>query len=545
MIPCAAALNTIAIVAGTTLLGDASRLIFDGDGVTASLTGTSGHINVTIPHIAIQEEGVEIADQPTLLNCIGPSFNCINIGNNEIQMVVQPLRMLENGIELTNNLFGINVLGYGVDVLSTDQAIADIRFGPEFQDEGTQLSESGATVVNYVGAGVTSTFDTVTGDLTVTVPGGGGGVDGVVSTAHLSTTGARQLDLTLERTNGLSNLQTGINLPIALWAVEDNADVVGSAEPFRIGTGQRDGTRFLRDDGAWSVLPGGGGTADGVVDSLDFASGTRVLTASRTNGLADLTATVPGDGTGPVESLPEADVTYSNSGAQVDIDGPGTQNAVMGQIVSFQYRGAFTAADTGMTVTYNGHGANTLAIKDAVTRRQMTLNDFTRYDYMMVQKASPDWIMVGGSQHIYRFAHTAILNDGTKIIDNADAIDFATGVTATVSGETVTVTAAGTGGLSAVATESPVSGDGTTGTPVTVADGALNLVHLSSGARYYRGDWNSLQTYARGQSVEHDAHLWINAFGASAGDEPSDDVDRLVSDRPSAHRDPEQRNRDH
>ena len=288
----------------------------------------------------------------------------------------------------------------------------------------------------------------------------GATADGVVSTAHLSTTGRRQLDLTLQRTNGLSNLQTGINLPIALWAVEDNANVVGTAEPFRIGTGSRDGTRFLRDDGAWSVLPGGGG--DGVVDSLDFAVATRVLTASRTDGLADLTATLPGDGTGPVESLPAADVTYSNNGAQIDIDGPGSLDAVMGQIVAFQYRGAFTASSTGMTVAYNGHGVNTLIIKDAVTRRQMTLNDFSQYDYMMVQKASPDWIMVGGSQHIYRFAHTAIENDGTEIIENASAINFATGVTATVSGETVTVTGSAGG----------------------TADGVVDTVNLSTtGAR--------------------------------------------------------------
>ena len=56
---------------------------------------------------------------------------------------------------------------------------------------------------------------------------------------------------------------------------------------------------------------------------------------------------------------------------------------------------------------------------------------------------------------------------------------------------------------------------------MTVADGTINLVHLATGARYHRGNWNSLQVYVRSQSVEHDGHLWVNALGSSAGDTPS------------------------
>ena len=339
-------------------------------------------------------------------------------GNNRtIVANSQPFALYEEGIELTSNLHGINFRGFEVVVLDTPQGIANIRFGSILQDEGTELSEDGSHIVNYTGAGITSSFNNTTKALTVNVPGGttltaaatsgllisgnaisfspsrlsrfgaaepaarsddlvlknesdanspglisvhnflegiagnnlsvdgnnrqlnaeaadgvldllnvsttgarqlnltlgrseglaaltdtvqlpiatwavandalatgtapparlgtgtrnsttflrgdgvyaaaggGGTVDGVVSTAHLSTTGARQLDLTLERTNGLSDLQTGINLPIATWAVEDNADVVGTAEPFRLGTGTRDGTRFLKDDGVWSPIP--------------------------------------------------------------------------------------------------------------------------------------------------------------------------------------------------------------------------------------------------------------------------------------------------
>ena len=339
-------------------------------------------------------------------------------GNNRtIVANSQPFALYEEGIELTSNLHGINFRGFEVVVLDTPQGIANIRFGSILQDEGTELSEDGSHIVNYTGAGITSSFNNTTKALTVNVPGGttltaaatsgllisgnaisfspsrlsrlgaaepaarsddlvlknesdanspglisvhnflegiagnnlsvdgnnrqlnaeaadgvldllnvsttgarqlnltlgrseglaaltdtvqlpiatwavandalatgtapparlgtgtrnsttflrgdgvyaaaggGGTVDGVVSTAHLSTTGARQLDLTLERTNGLSDLQTGINLPIATWAVEDNADVVGTADPFRLGTGTRDGTRFLKDDGVWSPIP--------------------------------------------------------------------------------------------------------------------------------------------------------------------------------------------------------------------------------------------------------------------------------------------------
>ena len=430
----------------------------------------------------------------------------------------QPFALYEEGIELTGNLLGINFRGHEVTVVNLAQNVANVRFGSILQDNGTQLSEDGAGTVNYTGVGVNPSFNSTTGTLTVNVPGGTTLTANATSGILISGSAISFSPTRLPRLGASEPAARSDDLVLKNES-DGNFPGLISIQNFLTGIAG-DNLSVDADGRQLNAAAGGGGTADGVVDSLDFDAGTRVLTATRTNGLADLTETLPGDGTGPVESLPAADVTYSNSGAQVDIDGAGTGAPVMGQIVSFQYRGAFTAADTGMSVSYNGLGVANLIIKDTLTRRQMTLNDFTRYDYFMVQKAAPDWIMVGGSQHIYRFAHTAIQNSGTELIDNAGTINFATGVTATVSGETVTVEAAG--GLAAVATESPVSGDGTTGTPVTVADGALNLVHLSSGARYYRGDWNSLQTYARGQSVEHDAHLWINAFGASAGDEPSE-----------------------
>ena len=254
---------------------------------------------------------------------------------------VPPFALFEEGIELTGDLQGINFRGFEVVVLDTPQNIANIRFGSILQDEGSELSEDGAHIVNYTGAGITASFGS-TNVLTIDVPGtadgvldllnlsrsgarqlnltlgrsqglaaitdavqlpiatwavdndtlatgtapparlgtgtpsssvflrgdgawaaagGGGTVDGVVSTAHLSTTGARQLDLTLERTNGLSNIQTGINLPIALWAVSDSALATGTAPPDRLGTGTRSGSNFLRADGVWADPPAAGASA--------------------------------------------------------------------------------------------------------------------------------------------------------------------------------------------------------------------------------------------------------------------------------------------
>ena len=87
---------------------------------------------------------------------------------------VPPFALFEEGIELTSNLQGINFRGFEVVVLDTPQSIANIRFGSILQDEGTELSEDGAHIVNYTGAGVTSSFNNTTNALTVNVPGAAG-----------------------------------------------------------------------------------------------------------------------------------------------------------------------------------------------------------------------------------------------------------------------------------------------------------------------------------------------------------------------------------
>ena len=51
-----------------------------------------------------------------------------------------------------------------------------------------------------------------------------------------------------------------------------------------------------------------------------------------------------------------------------------------------------------MRASYNGDTFANIIIKASNSlNRQMTLNDFTRYDYFLIQKASPNWILIGGS----------------------------------------------------------------------------------------------------------------------------------------------------
>ena len=70
----------IEIVDGVALLGYASRLIFDGN-LNASLAGESGHVNVSIPHVGIRDEGSVAQADPTFLDCVGAGIACTADGD--------------------------------------------------------------------------------------------------------------------------------------------------------------------------------------------------------------------------------------------------------------------------------------------------------------------------------------------------------------------------------------------------------------------------------------------------------------------------------
>ena len=156
------------------------------------------------------------------------------------------------------------------------------------------------------------------------------------------------------------------------------------------------------NDWANISIPGGGGD-----DAYDWATegNADLIPASK---IPDLDAAKIVSGTfasaripfeaGTVESLLESQITYTSSGTTLEFDGYGTGNALFGSIKAFQYRAAFTASNSGMRASYNGDAFANIVIKGADgANRQMTLNDFDRYDYFMIQKASPNWILVGGS----------------------------------------------------------------------------------------------------------------------------------------------------
>ena len=82
----------------------------------------------------------------------------VDSNNRQLNAVPTRLSLFEEGIELTNDLHGINFRGFEVVVLDTPQGIANIRFGSILQDEGSELSEDGAHIVNYTGAGITASF---------------------------------------------------------------------------------------------------------------------------------------------------------------------------------------------------------------------------------------------------------------------------------------------------------------------------------------------------------------------------------------------------
>ena len=133
---------------------------------------------------------------------------------------------------------------------------------------------------------------------------------------------------------------------------------------------------------------------------LEVENGVLSVDLTMTGGDVGGSVTLPvDDDPGTVEALAPSQVTYENNGGRIVLDGYGTEAEEVGSIKAFQYRGAFTASNAGVTLSFNGAGANNVIIKDG-SNRQMTLNDFSRYDYFMVQKASPNWILVGGSQHV-------------------------------------------------------------------------------------------------------------------------------------------------
>ena len=163
---------------------------------------------------------------------------------------------------------------------------------------------------------------------------------------------------------------------------------------------------FTATGPAWTEeVSGGGGGGDDAYDWATEGNDAILIPALK---IPDLDAAKIVSGTfdrdripfdaGTVESFLESQITYTGSGTSLEFDGHGTGGALFGSIKAFQYRAAFTASNAGLRASYNGDAFANIIIKASNgINRQMTLNDFTRYDYFLIQKASPNWVLVGGS----------------------------------------------------------------------------------------------------------------------------------------------------
>ena len=112
------------------------------------------------------------------------------------------------------------------------------------QDEGTALTAGGAAL-NFTGAGVAATFDSVNNKYNVNVPGGAS-----VSDASTTTKGISKLSVA--PATATDPIAVGTNDPRMADARTPTAHTHPIAD--LTATGTRDATTFLRGDGTWAVI---------------------------------------------------------------------------------------------------------------------------------------------------------------------------------------------------------------------------------------------------------------------------------------------------
>lgn len=141
-------------------------------------TGASGFVSADVGKVAKQTDN----NTYWLLTATTPTWVEITSTGGGTNVEVQ-----DEGSSLTTAVTKVNFVGSGVTVTEpvTDEVLVTIPGGGnavEIEDEGSSLTTA-VTKLNFVGAGVTASSSSGSEDVTVTVPGGSGNSDIVMSTS--------------------------------------------------------------------------------------------------------------------------------------------------------------------------------------------------------------------------------------------------------------------------------------------------------------------------------------------------------------------------
>ena len=157
------------------LTAAASSLNFLGAGVTATVGNPlTGDVNVTIPGgiagVSVSDEGSIIAATANSMNFVGAGVTATATGNVvtvTIPAVGNTIAVQNEGSTVSAAASTLNFVGTGVTAASNGTITVP---GIEIRDEGSTVLTTHPSMINFVGAGVTTTIS-ITNDVTVTIPG--------------------------------------------------------------------------------------------------------------------------------------------------------------------------------------------------------------------------------------------------------------------------------------------------------------------------------------------------------------------------------------
>jgi hypothetical protein len=159
------------------LTAAASSLNFLGAGVTAIVGNPlTGDVDVTIPGgiagVSVSDEGILKAATATSMNFVGAGVTASATGNAvtvTVPAVGNTVAVQDEGSTVSAAASTLNFVGTGVTAASNGTITVP---GIEIRDEGSTVLTTHPHMINFVGAGVTTTVS-ITNDVTVDIPGAG------------------------------------------------------------------------------------------------------------------------------------------------------------------------------------------------------------------------------------------------------------------------------------------------------------------------------------------------------------------------------------